>query len=173
MSKDTKQRQIDAEDKSLSGESDEKGSIVSNSNVEQSEMVSELSASEEGSPWISWFVGIRGNEFFCAVDEDFIRDEFNLTGLASLVPYFDYALDIILDLELPLGTYTCVYIFLISLACVIRKFDGRSTRCYRNCRRNPLRNDPRAIHNNHERNAKNGESCHSRHSKSESDFVLV
>jgi casein kinase II subunit beta len=68
-------------------------------NTEPNEMVSELSASEEGSPWISWFVSIRGNEFFCAVDEDFIQDEFNLTGLSPVVPYFDHALDIILDLE--------------------------------------------------------------------------
>lgn len=28
---------------------------------------SELSASDEDSTWISWFVSLRGNEFFCEV----------------------------------------------------------------------------------------------------------
>ena len=49
--------------------------------------------------WIQWFCGLKGNEIFCEVEEDFIQDDFNLTGLRSLVQNYDYAIDLILDSE--------------------------------------------------------------------------
>lgn len=40
---------------------------------------------------------MKGNEFFCEVDEDYINDGFNLSGLASQVSLYEYALDVLTD----------------------------------------------------------------------------
>ena len=40
-----------------------------------------------------------GHEFFLEVPEEFIEDDFNLTGLNTLVLLYNDALDVILDLE--------------------------------------------------------------------------
>eukprot|EP01095_Lingulamoeba_sp_RSL-Kostka_P000185 TRINITY_DN1028_c2_g1_i1.p1 TRINITY_DN1028_c2_g1~~TRINITY_DN1028_c2_g1_i1.p1 ORF type:complete len:293 (+),score=83.51 TRINITY_DN1028_c2_g1_i1:16-894(+) len=59
----------------------------------------EATRDDDGMKWISWFCGLKGNEFFCEVDEEYIKDDFNLTGLRSIVPNYEYAIDLILDNE--------------------------------------------------------------------------
>jgi len=55
------------------------------------------SDSDYSSTWISWFLSSKGNEYFCEVDEDFILDRFNLTGLNNEVANYPQALDLITD----------------------------------------------------------------------------
>lgn len=49
--------------------------------------------------WVSWFCSLPGNEVFAQVPDGFIEDDFNLTGLSAIIPYYSQALNIILDLE--------------------------------------------------------------------------
>uniref|UniRef100_A0A061RZ77 Casein kinase II subunit beta n=1 Tax=Tetraselmis sp. GSL018 TaxID=582737 RepID=A0A061RZ77_9CHLO len=62
---------------------------------------SDGSGTDEDTSWISWFCSLKGNEFFCEVDEDYVQDDFNLSGLSVQVPYYEYALDLILDVDSP------------------------------------------------------------------------
>jgi casein kinase II subunit beta len=39
----------------------------------------------------------RGGEFFCEVDEDYITDRFNLTGLSNEVDHFQIAYELVTD----------------------------------------------------------------------------
>jgi len=59
------------------------------------------SEDDEDTTWIQWYCAMKGNEFFCECDEDYIQDDFNLHGLNSWVPYYESALDMILDMESP------------------------------------------------------------------------
>ncbi|KKA27251.1 hypothetical protein TD95_003182 [Thielaviopsis punctulata] len=60
------------------------------------EFVSETD-SEYTSYWRDWFISMRGHEYFCEIDEDYLTDRFNLTGLNTEVQYYQYALDLITD----------------------------------------------------------------------------
>lgn len=53
--------------------------------------------SDYTSYWRDWFISSRGNEYFCEIDEEYLTDRFNLTGLNTEVPYYQYALELITD----------------------------------------------------------------------------
>jgi len=55
------------------------------------------SDSDYSNSWISWFLSSKGNEYFCEVEEDYILDRFNLTGLNNEVSNYAQALDLITD----------------------------------------------------------------------------
>lgn len=55
------------------------------------------SDSDYSNSWISWFLSSKGNEYFCEVEEDYILDRFNLTGLNTEVSNYTQALDLITD----------------------------------------------------------------------------
>lgn len=70
----------------------------------EDEIYESESPSESGTEsltWISWFCSLPGHEYFAEVGEDFIEDDFNLTGLNALVPFYKEALEMILDVEPP------------------------------------------------------------------------
>ena len=49
--------------------------------------------------WIAWYCSLSGHDYFVEVPDYYIEDDFNLVGLSSIVPHYDEALDMILDLE--------------------------------------------------------------------------
>jgi len=55
------------------------------------------SESDYNNSWISWFLSTKGNEYFCEVEEEYILDRFNLTGLNTEVQNYTQALDLITD----------------------------------------------------------------------------
>ncbi|GJE85645.1 casein kinase II subunit beta [Phanerochaete sordida] len=63
----------------------------------QMEEISTGSDSDYSNSWISWFLSSKGNEYFCEVEEEYILDRFNLTGLNTEVSNYNQALDLITD----------------------------------------------------------------------------
>ena len=53
--------------------------------------------SEANIPFVPKFVTCRGNEYFCDIDEDYLTDRFNLTGLNADVENYQHAIDLIND----------------------------------------------------------------------------
>ncbi|KDN51317.1 hypothetical protein K437DRAFT_55450 [Tilletiaria anomala UBC 951] len=83
-------------------EEDENEEAVGDAMMGQDDLEESESASESGTDsltWISWFCSLPGHEYFAEVSEDFIEDDFNLTGLNALVPFYREALEMILDVE--------------------------------------------------------------------------
>ncbi|CAK9440419.1 uncharacterized protein LODBEIA_P45190 [Lodderomyces beijingensis] len=50
-------------------------------------------------PWIQQFCELFGHDYFVQVSQEFIEDDFNLTGLSSQVPFYREALYTILDYQ--------------------------------------------------------------------------
>lgn len=53
-------------------------------------------SSSSGTPesWISSFCSLLGHEYFAEISEDFIEDDFNLTGLQAQVAMYKEALEV-------------------------------------------------------------------------------
>lgn len=45
--------------------------------------------------WISWFCGLEGNEFLVEVDEDWIRTDLSLIGIANKFKNYKYTYSLI------------------------------------------------------------------------------
>ena len=71
----------------------------SNEDDEDESESSMSSSSQAPESWISAFCSLVGHEYFAEVSEDFVEDDFNLTGLQSQVPMYKEALEMILDVE--------------------------------------------------------------------------
>eukprot|EP00933_Yihiella_yeosuensis_P028874 TRINITY_DN2265_c0_g3_i1.p1 TRINITY_DN2265_c0_g3~~TRINITY_DN2265_c0_g3_i1.p1 ORF type:complete len:240 (-),score=37.02 TRINITY_DN2265_c0_g3_i1:249-968(-) len=72
--------------------------IVHGLSLEESDDDEEFS-SDGG--WIAWYCGLKGHDMFAEVEDDYIRDPFNLYGLRNRFQFYDHALEMILSQEPP------------------------------------------------------------------------
>ena len=70
---------------------------VSVDQISEDSIMSTSSGAEDS--WIPFFCSVPGHEYFAEVTEEFIEDDFNLTGLQNQVPMYKEALEMILDVE--------------------------------------------------------------------------
>lgn len=65
-------------------------------------------STSSGTPetWIASFCSLLGHEYFAEVSEDFVEDDFNLTGLQSQVQLYKEALEVCTG-QLRGGRYRC------------------------------------------------------------------
>lgn len=54
--------------------------------------MSEESDFSDDSPttWIQWFCGLDDHQFFCEINEEYIKQPFNLYGLSKRINKFKY-----------------------------------------------------------------------------------
>lgn len=57
---------------------------------------SDLTDDEEPQTWIEWFCQLRGHEFFCEIDTQYIADAFNLYGLRAQVSRYKQCVELLL-----------------------------------------------------------------------------
>ena len=67
------------------------------------------SSSSESQSWVQSFLQYGGNEFFVEVDQEYITDRFNLTGLVNEVPFFQEALQMLANSFGKLSLFTLTY----------------------------------------------------------------
>ncbi|CAD7932557.1 unnamed protein product [Amoebophrya sp. A120] len=80
----------------------QKDSLIDGNMEQDEDDKSQSSGSEDVQlGWISWFCSVPSHELFCEVDEDYIRDNFNLYGLRNRLQYYDHALDMVLMPDAP------------------------------------------------------------------------
>lgn len=65
--------------------------------IQESDSVQESSDSQSSNGWVRRFLAEKGNEFFCEIDDEYIGDRFNLTGLNTEVDHYQFALDLLSD----------------------------------------------------------------------------
>ena len=103
-----------------SNEMDDEANNNNNNKAENGSERSQLTASssdrlEEEQSWIGWFLSQKENDYLCIIDDEYIQDDFNLTGLNKMVPYYEAALDIVLDVDLQVGKRTTTHYLVMTI----------------------------------------------------------
>lgn len=49
--------------------------------------------------WIDWFCNLSGHQFLCIIDEDYIRDNFNLYGLQQHFDHYKFSCKLVMHMK--------------------------------------------------------------------------